>query len=197
MRIVRAAACVASCFALLLAASCASRHAETPAEADDVGESDETELDVASIASEAKVSLLHALHAALAAKPGDAVEAELEGSIEEGKREVEFEVMIVDGDGAVWEVTVDPATGKVSTVERETESDEVAEVVAKRTAAGREHLRLGGLLERGVKAAGGTAVKVSFRGPDAAGQATVKVLRDGDDHDVTLDARTGAVLGTK
>ena len=90
---------------------------------------DEQELDVRDVAAEAKVSLVDAVRAAHAARPGKIVEAELEGEVEGGIRAVFYEMTIVD-DGKAFEVKVDAATGKVTSVEVEDDAEEAAEMLA-------------------------------------------------------------------
>ncbi len=192
MRLVLPLVLSAAGCALLVTASCASNRGGS-----DAKESKEQELDVRDVAPEAKVRLLDALHAALAARPGEAIEAELEGEVENGKREVSFEVAIVDESGTAWTVKVDPATGKVASVEKEDEADEIKEIAEKREAAGRERRKLGGLLERAMKQVPhGTPVKVSFSGNKAPGRARAKLLREHDEVTLTLDAKTGEVVET-
>lgn len=181
--------------AMFLTASCASKR--TDAEHKEGEKAKEQEIDVREVAPESKIRLLDALHAALAARPGEAIEAELEGEIENGKREVAFEVAIVDEHGVAWSVAVDPATGKVASVAKEDEADEIKEIAEKRDAAGASHLKLGGLLERAMKRApGATPVKISFSGAKAPGKARAKLLRGDKDVKVTLDAKTGEIIET-
>jgi len=160
-------------------------------------EAGEQEIDVVDLAADAKIRLSQALATALAAKPGDAVAAELEGDVENGKRSVAYEVAIVDADGVVWAVKVDHVTGKVASVEKEDEADEIEEFKEKREAAGAEHLSLAELLLRGTKAAKGTPVEVTFRGKKHAGQARVELVDGRTKSSVTLDAKTGKVLEKK
>ena len=194
MRFFRAPLVIAFvCCALLPVASCATKHTE--AEHKPASEVSEQELEHRDVAPEAKVRLLDALHAALAARPGEAIEAELEGEMEGGKRAVAFEVAIVDEQGVAWTVAVDPATGKVATVEKEDEADEMKEIAEKHDAAGPSHLKLGGLLERAMKhVPDATPVSVSFSGAKAPGKARAELLHGDNEVKLTLDAKTGEVV---
>jgi len=160
-------------------------------------EAEEQELDARDLAAEAKIRLSQALATALAAKPGEAVAAELEGDVVGGKRTAAYEVAIVDAAGVVGVVKVDHVTGQVESVAKEDEADEAQEFAEKREAAGADHLSLAELLLRGAKAGKGTPVEVAFRGKKHAGQARVELVDGREKSSVTLDAKTGKVLETK
>lgn len=188
-------AVTALCCAMFLAASCASK--PESAEHADSKEAKEQEINAREVAPEASVRLLDALHAALAARPGEAIEAELEGEIDNGKREVAFEVAIVDVLGVAWSVVVDPASGKVTKAEKEDEADEIKEIAEKQDAAGASHLKLGGLLERAMKRVpDATPVKISFAGANSPGKARAELLHGDRDVTLTLDAKTGEIEET-
>ena len=197
------------CIALFTLASCAGTHHDGSAKAEKSekaekaeaesaeSEEEEAEGDVGALVAQAKVSLLDALHAALAARPGEALVAELEESSEDGKGAAVYEIAIVDVLGAAWTVTVDPATGKVLESQKEDEADEMKEMTEQSEALPAGHLKLGGLLERGAKAADGFPVTVKFRGKKHAGEAKVELVSGGKRIEVRLDAVTGKVLGVE
>lgn len=122
----------------------------------------ETELDVRDVAGEAKVSLGDALRAALDARPGTAVEAQLEGEVADGRRRVFFEVMIVGADGGVSEVTLDPATGSVLRVEAEKDAEEAREIRAAAAAIPSGAASLAEAVKRAEAATGARAVEAKI-----------------------------------
>jgi uncharacterized membrane protein YkoI len=75
-------------------------------------------------ASRAKISLRDAVAAALEARPGRAVEAELEMEDEEdGARRLVYSIDVVTEDG-LYDVDVDPTSGAVLSNEREDDEDD-------------------------------------------------------------------------
>lgn len=166
-------------FALACAAAggCAHHgHAEGSSESADAGDH-ETELDVRDVAGEAKVSLVDAIRAAHAARPGRIVEAELEGEMEGGRRSVFYEVMVV-AEGGVFEVKVDPATGAVSSVEPEKDAEEIEEMkgLAATIPAGSQGI--GDLVVRAEsRAEGARAVKAGYEFEHGRSNCEVVLLR--------------------
>jgi uncharacterized membrane protein YkoI len=161
-------------------------------------EEQETQLDVREVAAEQKAPLADAIAAALARSPGEAIEAGIEGEVENGKREVFIEVMVIDAHGEAIEVKVGAADGKVLSASKSDEEDETPELMAllKRLPAG--HLSLGDLARRAAVGAEGKMVLAAFaakKGADAV--AVVRFLVGKELRQVTLDPRTGAVLTRK
>lgn len=158
------------------------------------GDGDERELDVRDVVGDARVTLRQAVDAALAARPGDAIEAELEGEEEGGRREIEWEVAILDAEGTLWDVSVDAATGQVVEVERADDRDDVEEAAEILEALGANHLRLADLVDR-AGTSHGTAVEAEFDEDEP--EAEVVFVRGRELVEVDLDARTGEVRGAK
>jgi uncharacterized membrane protein YkoI len=189
MRTHAAAAVLVTVLACAVAPSCARQRAA-------VGLGGEEELDVRDVVGDARVSLAQAVQAALTARPGLAVEAELEGEVEAGKREVEYEVAVLS-EGVLYEVEVDAATGEVVEIDREDDADDLRAAVQVRDALGTGHMQLGDLVARAAGASDGTPVEAEFEDGSGAARVRVKLVRGREIVKVTLDARTGAVLGTK
>jgi uncharacterized membrane protein YkoI len=148
---------------------------------------DEQELDVRDVAGEAHVTLLQAIRTAHAAQPGKVVEAELEGEIEKGVRSVAYEVMVVDGD-RVLEVKVDPASGKVVSVEPEAEAKEIAELKALAASIPAGTQGLGDFVVRAEKSAPhAQSVKAEFEVEDGRLNCEVVMLRDGKRIELDVD----------
>lgn len=163
-------------FALVLAALGACAHHGREEASRESGD-DEQELDVRDVAGEAKVSLVDAIRAAHAARPGRIVEAELEGEVEHGVRSVFYELTVV-ADGGVFEVKVDAATGAVSSVEAEDDAKEAAELkeLAATIPAGSQGI--GDLVLRAESlAAGARAVKAEYEVEHGRSSCEVVLLR--------------------
>lgn len=151
-------------------------------------------LDVRDVLTESMVPLREALAAALAVRPGVAVEAGLGNSVTGADVAVSFEVAIVGSDGVAYEVFVSPSTGRVVGLLEANEFEETVRIAETRAAIGDDHLPLADLLARASKDRDGTPVKVGFRGKRFPGQAKVMFVKDGQVEVLTLDARTGAVV---
>ena len=82
------------------------------------------ELDVRDLALVAKVSLRDAIRAALDARPGRAVEAELEGERRDGRVVAHYSVTLLTAEHVVVEVEVDATSGAVLGVEEEDDEAE-------------------------------------------------------------------------
>jgi uncharacterized membrane protein YkoI len=161
-------------------------------------EAKEVELPVREVAAEQKTSLLDAIRTAIANSPGQAIEAGLEGEIENGNRSVFIEVMVLAANGDAIEVKIDPATGKVLSAAKETEADEAAELaaLAKKLPAG--HMSLGDLVKRASVGAEGQMVVAGFAvTKEHVAVGVVRFLVGKELHQVTLDPKTAAVLTKK
>ena len=198
MRLVATSACCAALFLASCSSPPANQKMETVTKADlEKGEGKEVELDVLDIVGEATVSLSQALAAALASKPGVAIEVELEGEIEDGKRSVAFEAAIVGQDGVVYSVTVDPVTGSVSEVEVEDDAKELKEIQEKHDGMSVACIPLADLLAAAANATDGTPVKATYRGTKDPGRASVKFVKGRSTTTVTLDGTSGLVVPSK
>lgn len=181
----------------LLAAAC-SQTKPVESEKKQAAEAHETELPVQEVAAELKTPLVGAITAALAKSPGEAIEAGIEGDVENGKRDVFVEVMVLDAHGDAIEVKVDPASGKVLSAAKETEADEAAELagVAKKLPSG--HLSLADLVQRASSGAEGQMVAAGFAlSKEHGAVGVVRFLVGKELHQVTLDPKTAAVLAKK
>jgi len=161
-------------------------------------EANEVELPVREVASELKTPLLDAIRTAIANSPGQALEAGLEGEIENGNRSVFIEVMVLAANGDAIEVKVDPATGKVLSAAKETEADEAAELAALAKKLPPGHLSLGDLVKRAAQGAEGQMVTAGFAvTKEHVAVGVVRFLVGKELHQVTLDPKTAAVLTKK
>lgn len=88
------------------------------------------EMDLRDVAKSAKISLLDAMKAAAKAQDGTIVEAGLEGEITGKKREVFYEIMILDRADKLHEIKIDPASGAVTASGVEEDQEEVGEFKA-------------------------------------------------------------------
>lgn len=90
---------------------------------------DDDELDVRDVAARAKIGLGDAIELALKAQPGSAVEADLEAEVHDKATDFFYEIMIVAPDGkSLFEVLIDPISGKVKSAGQATESDDLGEL---------------------------------------------------------------------
>ena len=156
-------------------------------------EEDEQELDVRDVVGEAKVSLATAIGAALAARPGTAIEAELEGELEDGKRQVFFEVMIVAPGGIVYEVTLDPATGAVKNVVVEEDAKEAAEIRAAAAALPPHAKSLGDLVALAEASTGAHAVEAKIEAEKGGAECEVELLKGREKIDAEVGIADGKV----
>jgi uncharacterized membrane protein YkoI len=79
--------------------------------------------DEQSLASLAKISLVDAVQAALAASPGQALKAELEAELETDEDYLVYSVEILGADGKTTDVTIDAGNGKILASEVDAEND--------------------------------------------------------------------------
>jgi hypothetical protein len=180
---------------LSVLAACTPKAKAPPAA--EKSEKGENEADVRDIASEAKIPLSQALAAGLAAKPGEAIEAALEGETESGKRSVFFEVVVLDTAGTAWEVKLSPADGKVLSVAKEADAAEIADAAAVRAALPAKHMALADLLAAASKSGGGTPVKVAFRAKKLPLTCRARFLAGKEISAVVLDPVTGQPAAAK
>ncbi len=158
------------------------------------GEAHEQELPLVEIAGEADTSLRAAIGTALKAQPGVAYEAELEGEIDDGEREVAYEILILGSDGTVYEATVAPRSGTLLEVEEEDEAEEIAEIRAVAATQGNGARTLADLIGIAEKHVNGRALEAEIELDDEGAVCEV-VLQVGDGFvEVELDPRDGRIL---
>ncbi|MCC7137795.1 MAG: PepSY domain-containing protein [Planctomycetes bacterium] len=118
--------------------------------------------------------LLRAIEAALASKPGLALEVGYEDETEKGVRREVIEVMVLDASGAAIEVVVDPVSGRVLEAGPSDEADEAAELGALAKGLPGGHLPLAELVRR-ASVDGGTPREAAFK--VRSGSPTTCVVR--------------------
>lgn len=102
-------------------------------------------MDLRDVVKLSKVSLLDAMKAAAQVQTGTIVEAGLEGEVSGKKREVFFEIMILDKKGSLHEVKINPGSGAVLDNGTEEDQEEAKEF---HTALRHSELDLGQLIQK-------------------------------------------------
>jgi hypothetical protein len=146
------------------------------------------------IVGKAKISLADAIGRALAACPGAAVEADLEGEIVNGAMSPFFEVMVVGKDGMLHEVKLDPASGAIQSNEAASDADEIEELAAFRAVLRHTELGLVGLLGKVGEVVNGYPVKAALEFEDGQPHCEVVVVHGRYLIEAKLEARAGHLL---
>lgn len=110
----------------------------------------------------AKITLTQALERARGACPGRAVQAELEGEVDDGKLSVFYEIMVVGDDGHLHEVKIDPQSGALQSNEDVSADGENDELAAFRAVLRNSELGLEALLARAAQVVNGAPVKAEL-----------------------------------
>lgn len=151
------------------------------------------ELDVRDIVQHAKIPLREAIQRALAAHPGTAVEADLEGERTGAEVEVFFEVLLLDANGELTEVKISPSDGRVLAVsDAEDDESEAPEFAAAVRHSERSLELLAGAAEAFVK---GVAVKASIKFESGSPIAEVRVANGRHLIDAQMEGRAGHLVG--
>src|SRR6185295_3618146 len=153
------------------------------------------ELPLREVAAHAKVTIHQVLASASLARPGTVLEAGVEGEPAAAGTDFFFEVMVLDASSAVWELKVDPATGKVTSNEPEPDAKEAQEMTTLAAKLGSGHLSLDDLATRAESMRPGSRVLVAaFRVHDGLAVARLTLEKNGAISSVTIDARSGKVV---
>ncbi|MBI4566758.1 MAG: PepSY domain-containing protein [Planctomycetes bacterium] len=157
-------------------------------------EAAEDEADVRDLVGEAKVSLRDAIAAALKARPGAAVEAELEAEGAGTERKVFFEVKVLTKGKKSFDVRVNPATGKVISNEEDAEPDAQEEAAEFARVLEVARLSLAACVKKAEAIIKGTAVAAGLEmdGEDAV--CTVGFVNERHVIEVALDVRAGNLV---
>jgi uncharacterized membrane protein YkoI len=153
---------------------------------------DEDEMDVRDAVAHAKISLVDAIQKALAAQPGRAVEAELEGEADDGEVEVSFEVLILTAGGELVEVEIDAADGSV--LEQEEAEDEEDELPGIRAALRHSEHDLLTLVEKAAGYVKGIAVEAELEFDDGQPVCEVAFVNTRFVIEVEVEGRAGHLL---
>jgi len=157
------------------------------------GEEPDGHVDPRDIVGKAKISLVDALQAALTARPGTAVEAELEGEVVDGATTVFFEVMVVGADGTFYEVRLDPASGGILSDEA-AGADELEELAEFREVLRHTELGLVALLGKAGEVVRGFPYKVGLELEHGQPLCEVKIANGRYLIDADLEARAGHLV---
>jgi len=159
-------------------------------------EADEArEMDLRDVMPMAKLSLSKAIALALAAQPGAAVEAGLEGEFDaEDKVEIFYEVMIVGADKKLHEVKLSHLNGKVLGNSIENDEDEVRELVGFNEALRHSELTLIQLIASAGNLVNGQAASASLEFDDEGPECEVLIVNGRYLVDVDVEARAGHIL---
>ena len=152
----------------------------------------EHDLDPRDVVTHAKISLEDAIGRAVAARPGRAVEADLEGEVDDEDVQVFFEVMVLTEGGELFEVHIDPMNGAVQSNE-EAEEDE-DEIPGFRAALRHSELDLQALVEKAKSYVKGTPVSASLEFEHGSPLCDVAVVNTRFVIDVELEARAGHLV---
>lgn len=150
--------------------------------------------DVRDLAGKARIGLVEAIGIALKARPGKAVEAELETARVKGQRSVVIEVDIVTAESELHEVTVDATSGKVVGQEKCDDSDDRAELKAFRRALRHAELDLARLIESAGRVIKGTAVEATLELEDGQPVCEVSFVNSRYLIEVEVEARAGHLV---
>ncbi|KAA3609436.1 MAG: hypothetical protein DWQ01_08875 [Planctomycetota bacterium] len=107
------------------------------------------DLDPRNLSPHSGIGLKAAIQRALSARPGMAVEAELEGEQVNGRLHVVYEVSVITPEHQLVEVLVDPKTGEILAQQPETEPDDVQELQRFENLLWHTELSLVQLIEKG------------------------------------------------
>lgn len=166
----------------------------SPALAAQEGDETASHPDPRDIVGEAAVSLADAVSAALAARPGHAVEADLEAEIGDRGREVFFEIMVVGDSGALYEVIVDPVTGAVRSAE-ESDEEELDELPGFQEALRYSERSLAELVASAEELVKGTPVGAELELEGTSPQADVLIASGRYLVEVEVEGRAAQVTG--
>ncbi|MEZ5965467.1 MAG: PepSY domain-containing protein [Planctomycetota bacterium] len=149
-------------------------------------------LDPRDVVTRAKLGLSDAIARALAAKPGRAVEADLEGEVDDDKVAIFFEIMIVATDGELFDVRVNAQDGAILSA---AEADEDAhELPGFQRALRHTELDLGALVAKAAGIVKGTAFSASLAYEDGAPECEVRFVNQRWILEVTVEGRAGHVV---
>ncbi|MCA8949689.1 MAG: hypothetical protein KDE27_09315 [Planctomycetes bacterium] len=146
------------------------------------------------IVAKAEIPLSAALARALAACPGHAVEAELEGEIEDAGVDVFYEVMIVGNDGRLHEVKLDPRTGAVRSNVAAAAGAEAGELAGFQAVLAKSGVGLGEVLERFAGIVNGFAVKAALELEDGQPRCEVATVHGRYLIGASFDAAAGRLV---
>ncbi|MCB9886472.1 MAG: PepSY domain-containing protein [Planctomycetes bacterium] len=148
--------------------------------------------DVRDIVGAAKISLRDAIAKALAAQPGRAVEADLEGEFEGEKLDVFFEVMVLTAGNELVQVTLDPQTGAVR--EREEADEDAHEIPGFQAALRHSERDLGQLVQAAESFVKGTAVSASLEYEGGMPVCDIAIVNTRCVIDVEIEGRAGHLI---
>jgi uncharacterized membrane protein YkoI len=166
---------------------------------------DEHEMDPRDVVQHAKISLRDAIARALAAQPGRAVEAELEGEADDGEIDVVYEVVVLTENGELVEVLIDPKSGALRpTVEDEdddeaeeddeAEDDDEDEIAGLRTALRHAEFDLATLIEKAESFVKGTPVAAELEFEDGSPLCEVAFVHTRYVIEVEIEGRAGHLI---
>ncbi len=150
-------------------------------------------IDVRDVAAQAKIGLVQAIDLALKAQPGSAVEAELEGEVEDGKTEIFYEVMVVGTDRGLFEVKLDCVTGAVFEAARATDPDELEELAVFEVLLSNSKRTLKQLVEAADAIVKGQAVSAQLEDDHGAPSCEVTFVHARYRIEVEVEARGGLI----
>jgi len=163
---------------------------------DDEEEADEVEeLDLRDVAPYAKISLSKAVELALAAQPGMAVEAGIEGEVDEGELAVFFEVMVVGQDRQLYEVKLAPADGKLLSKSIENGAEERAELREFREALRHTERSLVQMIASAEGLVHGQAVSAALEMEEYGPECEVQLAQGRYLVEVDVEGRAGHIVG--
>ncbi len=153
-------------------------------------------VDVREVVGTVRVSLADAIAAALRARPGRAVEAELETDDEEGQKAgTVYEVAVVTEEGSLYEIVVDPGDGTVRAQHEETDPEELEELRGFLVALRYSDRNLEQLLAQAAELVKGTPVAAELEMEAANPTANVLLAAGRYLVAVAVEARGGQIVG--
>jgi uncharacterized membrane protein YkoI len=152
---------------------------------------EESKAGIARIAGMANIDLGEAVALALEEHPGRAVEAELEGEIEEGELVVVYEVEILHDDGSVYEIELDARDGRLLEKELEEDEDDVLEYLEVLEEA---QIDLGSCIRNAEAEGRGGAVEAELEMEDGIPVCEVLTFDGENVWEIELDMRDGSLI---
>jgi len=152
------------------------------------------EIDPRDLAGRATIGLGAAIEQALAARPGAAVEADLEADGDAGAPAVFIEVMIVAQDG-LYEVKIDAEKGGVLGNAKVDEAEELEELSSARRALRHTELGLAAIVAKAGAIIQGTPVGASLELDDDGPECEVSIAHGRYLIEAVIEGRAGHLIG--
>jgi len=149
------------------------------------------EMDLRDVVKLSKVSLLDAMKAAAQVQTGTIVEAGLEGEVTGKKREVFFEIMILDKKGSLHEVKIHP--GSAAVLDNGTEEDQ-EEAKEFQTALRHTELDLGQLIQKASTIIKGQPVSAALKMEEDGAECEIVFVNSRYLIEASMETRAGHLV---